>query len=299
MIIFNLSNGFEPFGAGSSFVNGMFPSGCELNIRISEDSFDPVRYEENITGPAFDGCVMVTVRVSSSDDIVKIMLIADALKRFRVVRKISLCMPFVPYARQDHIVAPGEALSLKVIARMINSCGFDEVIVFDPHSDVTAALIDNVRVHSNQEFVEKVLEGKSDYWLASPDAGAYKKIGKLADKLGYQRQIISCGKVRDPNPANKGNILGMSVPNVDLEGKDVYIIDDIVEGGRTFITLAKELRKQNVGKVYLVVSHGVFSQGDEEMKEHLDGIFTTDSFTSVKPVDQHFVQRIALCDTLT
>jgi ribose-phosphate pyrophosphokinase len=228
----------------------------------------------------------------------KIMLIADALKRIRIVKEVSLCMPFVPYARQDHITAEGEALSLKVFASMINSCCFDEVIVFDPHSDVVAALIDNVHVYSNLQLVKKVLEGKSDYWLVSPDAGAYKKIGKLADELGYDRQVISCGKVRDPRPENKGKILGMSVPSMDLGGKDAYIVDDIVEGGRTFITLAKELRKQNVGKVYLIVSHGVFSQGDEEMKTCLDGVFTTDSFVSVKPVDPNFVQRIPLCDIL-
>ena len=90
----------------------------------------------------------------------------------------------------------------------------------------------------------------------------------------------------------------MAVPNGDHGSKDVYIVDDIVEGGRTFITLAKELRKQNVGKVYLIVSHGVFSQGDKEMKEYLDGVFTTDSFVSVKPVDHNFVQRIALCNIL-
>jgi ribose-phosphate pyrophosphokinase len=290
MIVFNLSEGFEPYGAGLPFVNGMFPSRCELNVRITEDSF---------VTPSFDGRVMVTVRVSSTDDIMKVMLIADALKRIRVVKEVSLCMPFVPYARQDHIVAPGEALSLKVIADMINSCGFAEVIVFDPHSDVATALINNVCMVSNLLLVKKVLEGKSGYWLASPDAGAYKKIGKLADQLGYDKQVISCGKVRDPNPLNKGKILGMDVPKVDLLGKDVYIIDDIVEGGRTFITLAKELRKQNVGKVYLIVSHGVFSQGDEEMKQYLDGVFTTDSFTSVKPVDPNFVQRILLCDILT
>lgn len=289
MITFNLDDNFMPYGNGTEFVKNLFPSGCELNVRLPQVPF----FQEG-----FDGKVMVAARISSSDDVMRIMLIADALDRIKMVKEKHLFIPFVPYARQDHVVSKGEAFSLKVFARMINSCGFDEVTVFDPHSDVVAALIDNVQVHSNLRLVKMVLEGKKDYWLASPDAGAYKKIGKLADELGYDKQIISCGKVRDPRPENKGKILGMSVPNVDLEGKDVYIIDDIVEGGRTFITLAKELRKQNVGKVYLIVSHGVFSQGDAEMKEHLDGVFTTDSYVAVKPVDQYFVQRIMLCDIL-
>lgn len=290
MIVLNLQSNFAPFGEGSSVVNGSFPSRCERNVRLPVSDF---------LTQEFDGKVMVTSLIASSDDIMSIMLVADALDRLSCVKEKYLFMPFVPYARQDHIVAPGESLSLKVFARMINSCGFDKVIVFDPHSDVTAALFDNIEVHSNLALVEKVLEGKSDYWLASPDAGAYKKVGKLADQLGYDKQVIACGKVRDPNPENKGRILGMSVPQVDLEGKDVYIVDDICEGGRTFITLTEELRKQNVGKVYLIVSHAVMSYGDEEIKKHLNGVYTTDSFLSVGNTDAIFVKRIPLCDIIT
>jgi ribose-phosphate pyrophosphokinase len=296
MITLNLTKNFTPFGGGVDFVNGSFPSGCELNIRIPESCFNP-RFEENM-GPKFDGRVVVTVRVSSSDDIMRIMLIADALHRMNEVKEIYLFLPFLPYARQDHIVAPGEALSLKVFARMINSCGFDQVEVFDPHSDVTAALIDNVLVHSNLALVKKVLEGKKGYWLVSPDAGAYKKIGKLADQLGYDRQIISCGKVRDPNPANKGKILGMDVPHAERNGEDVYIIDDICEGGRTFVTLATLLRKQNVGRIYLIVSHAVMSSGDLELRKYLDGVFTTDSFVRIGQTDPEFVKEIKLCSIL-
>jgi len=207
-------------------------------------------------------------------------------------------MPFMPYARQDHIVAKGEALSLKVVAHMINSCDFDQVSVFDPHSDAAAALIENVDVVTNLALVEKVLEDKSDYWIASPDAGAYKKVGKIADELGYDRQVISCGKVRDPRPENKGKIIGMSVPKMDLEGKDIYIIDDICEGGMTFMTLAQELRKQNAGKVYLIVSHAVMSRGDAEIKKHLDGVYTTDSFAPVGNIDSNFVTQVKLCSIL-
>jgi ribose-phosphate pyrophosphokinase len=231
MIVLNLTSGFEPFGSGASFTNAMFPSNCELNIRIPGSAF-VYQTEENI-GPLFNGRVVVTARVSSSDDIMRIMLAADALNRLKEVKETVLFIPYLPYARQDHIVAPGEALSLSVMAKMINMCGFDEVIVFDPHSDVAVALIENITVHSNLKLVKIALEGKSNYWLASPDAGAYKKVGKLADQIGYNRQIIACGKVRDPRPGNNGKILGMSVPQIDLQGQDVYIIDDIVEGRMT------------------------------------------------------------------
>jgi ribose-phosphate pyrophosphokinase len=289
MITFNLTHGFEPFGVGTELTSITFPSQCEVHVRLPVAAF----HKES-----FDGTVLVTARISSSDDIMRIMFIADALDRIQEVKQKFLFIPFVPYARQDHIVAPGEALSLKVFSRMINSCGFDQVTVFDPHSDVTAALLDRVQVHSNLALVKKVLDGKSDYWLASPDAGAYKKVGKIADQLGYDKQIVACGKVRDPNPENKGKILGMSVPNIDLQGKDVYILDDICEGGMTFMTLARELRKQNVGRVYLIVSHAVMSKGDEEMKKYLDGVWTTDSFATLGQTDPDFVKEVKLCTIL-
>jgi ribose-phosphate pyrophosphokinase len=227
------------------------------------------------------------------------MLIADALDRIPQVTKKLLYLPFVPYARQDHIVAPGESLSLAVFARMINSCGFDRVAVFDPHSDVAPALIAKVTVVSNLALVKKVLEGKTDYWILSPDAGAYKKIGKIADEIGYSREIIMCGKVRDPRPENKGKILRMQVPEMDYLGQDVYILDDIIEGGRTFIGIAQELRKRNAGKIYLIISHPVLSFGDAEVQKYLDGIFTTDSFVPVGTFDPNFVKVTPLCDIIS
>ena len=289
MIIINLNDTFAPFGAGLPIINALFPSRAELNVRIPLPSFKEV---------GFDGDVLVTARIVSSDDIMSIMLVADALDRIREVKRKSLYLPYMPYARQDHIVAAGEALSLKVIARMINSCNWDRVGVFDPHSDVTAALIERVEVTSNLKLVKRVLDGKSNYWMLSPDGGAFKKVGKLADELGYDRQVIVCGKVRDPRPEYKGRIMGMHVPEMDYQGLDVYMIDDIIEGGRTFIGIAQELRKRNAGKIYLIISHPVLSWGDTEVAKHLDGIFTTDSFVPVGTYDTTFVTEIKLCTIL-
>lgn len=290
MLTINLKSGFAPFGVGIPLTNALFPSKCELNARIPLSPF---------LAKDFDGTVLVTARISSSDDIMSVMLAADALDRITEVKRKLLYLPFIPYARQDHIVAEGEALSIAVFARMMNSCGWDRVTVFDPHSDVSASLIQNVQVVSNCALVKKVLEGKKDYWLLSPDAGAYKKIGKIADEIGYDREIIMCGKVRDPRPENKGKIMRMHVPEMDYQKRDVYILDDIIEGGRTFIGIAEELKKRNAGNIYLIVSHPVLSYGDAEVQKQLSGIFTTDSFMPVGTFDPNFVKVIPLCDIIS
>ncbi len=286
-MIINLNEGFAPFGPGIPIKNFLFPSRCELNVRVPPEAF---------SDPGFDGKVLVTARVSSSDDIMSVMFVADALDRIDEVKEKHLFLPFMPYGRQDHIVAPGEALSLEVVARMIVSCGWNRVTVFDPHSDVTAALLGKeARVITNLELVRKVLEGKTGYRVASPDAGAYKKVGKLADELGID-DVASCGKVRDPRPENRGKILRMTVPEADYTGLDIYLIDDIIEGGRTFIGLAQEFKKRGAAHAYLIVSHPVLSFGDAEVQKHLDGIYTTDSFAPVGTFDPNFVKVTPLSD---
>ncbi|MAX71916.1 MAG: hypothetical protein CMC76_12600 [Flavobacteriaceae bacterium] len=74
---------------------------------------------------------------------------------------------------------------------------------------------------------------------------------------------------------------GFRVYEDDLQGKDCLIVDDICDGGGTFIGLAKELKKHNAGNLYLAVSHGIFSKGLEELNQYFTKIFTTDSFKTV------------------
>ncbi len=88
-----------------------------------------------------------------------------------------LHLPYIPYARQDRVMQPGEALSIKVFANIVNSLGFDKVIVDDPHSDVSAALLNNVRIRHQHELAASysdVLAGR-DVTIIAPDAGARKK----------------------------------------------------------------------------------------------------------------------------
>ncbi|MEK7434436.1 MAG: phosphoribosyltransferase family protein, partial [Cyanobacteriota bacterium] len=149
----------------------------------------------------------------------------------------------------------------------------------DPHSEVCLALINNAEAISNYEFVEGVLKDKSNYLIASPDAGAYKKIFKLCQYLNYQEEILTCNKIRN---VENGHIKSITVSVNDFHGKDIYIVDDICDGGGTFILLAQELKKRNCGKVNLIVSHGIFSHGEETLKQHVDTIYTTNSFKDIK-----------------
>lgn len=205
-----------------------------------------------------------------NEDIIELLLVVDAIKRNGgwITR---LFIPYVPFSRQDRVNVVGECFSLKVFADLVNGIGAKEVVIEDPHSDVTPALINNVTVRKQWHLLGQYLPETNDYWLVSPDAGALKKTYQMASKV-TSLGVVECGKYRD---TATGKITGTIVHSEDLQGKDCYIVDDICDGGRTFIEIAKELKKKNAGKIVLMVTHGFFTKGLEVFDGLIDEIYTS------------------------
>lgn len=275
----NLDKNFSPFGAENAiqFQSFVFAGG-EPHIKISSN-FDPA------------SVVQLTHRINSFNDLGLICTTVDALKRMGV-KTIKLFIPYFPAARQDRVMVPGEPLTVKVYADIINALGFDNVTVFDPHSEVTPALLNNCTVITNHVFIQEVVaqigEGVK---LISPDGGALKKIYKVSEFLG-SAEVVECSKSRD---VKTGRLSGFKVYADDLEGADCLIVDDICDGGGTFMGLAEELKNKNAGKLYLAISHGIFSKGFNELAKYFDQIFTTDSIREIEEVG---VTQIKLQDIL-
>ena len=276
MTIINLDKNFQPYGQGIEFQDFVFPSGCEVHIKLPKIE---------------DTKVLLTTRIKSSDDVMKLLMATDALKRCGV-KEIELLMPYLPYARQDRQMVKGEPLSLKVFADLLNSLNFAKVSVYDVHSEVSLALINNSEAIDNHKFVAEVLKDDADFYIISPDAGAYKKIFKLCQHLKYKDEIIMCNKLRD---VSNGVIRSLTVSHEDLGGKSCYIIDDICDGGGTFILLADVLKERNAGKVNLIVSHGIFSKGVNALA-NINHIYTTNAFNDCEPNNK--LTQIKLCSTL-
>jgi ribose-phosphate pyrophosphokinase len=228
------------------------------------------------------GDVTVLARIQSSDDLVQLMLACEILGRCRETSLRRLVIPYFPYARQDRVMHGAEAFSLKPIAKLINSLGFEEVVTLDPHSDVTPALIENVKTISQADLtwhhsaLRKVAESPQ-LRLVCPDAGAAKKMIEVAKRINVP--IIHASKRRD---VATGEIFRTEVHATrdQVEGLDMLIVDDLCDGGKTFVNLAEHLRELGAAKVYLYVTHGLFSRGVGVFKGLIDEIFTTDSFLS-------------------
>lgn len=262
------------------FKTWKFPGG-EVGFKLEET----VIYQE----------VRIVQRITTSDDLMWLLMATDALRRFGV-KKIMLTLPYVPYARQDRVMTSGESLSIKVICDLINAQKYDVIHILDPHSDITPALLDNCIVQNNHELVKWAIDGHylchlqeegicSKFLLASPDAGAVKKIYGSAKAINYVDDIIIGGKHRDVSTGNITHTYidsGAKLLIKTSQEPAVFIIDDICDGGRTFIELAKVLKQSGAGEVYLIVTHGIFSAGFKELGENLNGIFTTNSFRDVE-----------------
>ena len=125
--------------------------------------------------------------------------------------------------------------------------------------------------------VEKILgEYVRGNILVSPDAGSLKKVSKVARE--FNCKMVRADKTRS---VIDGSITGTVVYSESVGDKDFLIIDDICDGGRTFIELAKELRKLTTGKIKLYVTHGIFSKGLDVLTEHIDEIYCACPFPEV------------------
>ncbi|NER16631.1 ribose-phosphate diphosphokinase [Spongiivirga citrea] len=254
---------FKPYGKSISF-NAFTFNGGEPHIKILEKDLG-----NEIT---------ITHRINSFNDLGLLLIATDAVRRMGV-KVVKTFIPYFPAARQDRVMVKGEALSVKVYADIINDQKYDEVIIFDPHSEVAPALLNNVKIIDNHQFVKNCIDQiKEEVVLIAPDGGALKKIYKLSAFLGGI-EVVECSKKRD---VKTGKLSGFRVYEEDLKGKQCVIVDDICDGGGTFLGLAEALKEKNAGKLSLVVSHGIFSKGFEILTEVFDTVFTTNSIKKIE-----------------
>ncbi len=207
--------------------------------------------------------------IQNSDDFMEMLLVVDALRRNWSIQSISAEIPYVPYARQDRVCDHGEALGASVAASLINMCKFDRVSIVDPHSDVIGALIDNVVIAHQTDFIPT--DKGCDVVLA-PDAGAIKKAQVTAKRFGIP--VLSAHKVRD---VKTGDITHTEVPLDIANYNKVMVVDDICDGGRTFIEIGKVLHDSfnfNNEDLVLHVTHGIFSKGVGELYKYYGEIYS-------------------------
>lgn len=266
------------------------PENSDIKYKISQfpDGQQDIVIDTNFE----DVHIEIKSRFNSFKDLELIIAAKKALDRNNAYYT-SLYIPYLLGARSDRqFVEGGTSYLVDVIAPIINSLEFESVTVMDVHSDVAAACIKNLKVIDNVELVkwatreicgvvsEKGPNSQYPFVLISPDAGSLKKIYKVAEQIGYKGDIITCSKHRDEN----GELSKIEVPLKMYDNEpDLIIIDDICDGGATFINIAKTINEHEwtYGKKYLIVTHGIFSKGFKELSQYFDGIYCTNSYSNL------------------
>ena len=212
----------------------------------------------------------------------------------------TILIPNLIDAQADKRFAHNQSTGLKLVCKFLNGMKA-RFKIFHPHNpEVVEALIDNLEILDNKKFIMDVLDDiqgvnfhgadeqllkeedkiESNLILMSSDAGGFKPLMKLCDKLDWQGETISASKYRSVATVD-GKItskLQQFVGESDFIGKDILIVDDICVYGGTFKGLAKILRERNCGKLYLAVSHMTIQNlGKDPVTNYFDKVFTTNS----------------------
>ena len=237
-----------------------------------------IKLSREISGEQVD----ITASIRSADILFDLLLIKDILVAMENV--LYLHIEYLLGARMDRAIDSTQPETLQVVAQMLNSDGgFDEVNILHPHSDRSLAYLPGAVASWPIEELKDALATfdfdsagvhtpGDDPVIALPDMGATYHVTQMMESIpGYS--FVQCWKERD---SQTGKLSGFSVSESDkVKGKRVLIVDDLCDGGGTFVGLAKKLREAGAIEVSLFVTHGLFTKGKD--LEGIDNVFSTES----------------------
>lgn len=244
-------------------------------------------------------------RYEHDEELITIIYLVNHIRKEFKDAKIALKMPYIPNARMDRVKNDDEVFTLKWFCNIINSLGFDKVFVLDPHSDVSVALLNNVRVLTPVKYIEMTfldmrnsahITDKKDIVIYFPDAGAYKRYKDLTCFSPLFTKVYG-QKVRD---WNTGKIVGLDIVDENhkslepgaLKGKYVLMIDDIISYGGTMYYSALKLHELGAENIFAYATHvepeslwsednGTFKKvlgyNNSDEKAIVEKLYTTDS----------------------
>lgn len=189
-------------------------------------------------------------------------------------RKMNIYIPYFPYARQDKEITNETTFNLRVFCGILDMCFFKNVFSFDIHNPLlTDSLLFGFMNIAPHRLHKKLI------FKIKPDCIVFPDIGARSRYLTHGLDQIVFNKKRDQKT---GKIIGHCIDyknsSIAPKVKSFLIVDDICDGGATFLSVAKELKKLNPKcKISLFVSHGIFSRGTYILRRAGISIYTTNS----------------------
>ena len=245
---------------------------AKVEIKRFPDDECYVRVDEDL-----DDQEVFLVQTSWPDrNIVELLLLQDAIKEFDV-DSLTTVVPYFGYARQDKQFKPGEPISARAIARLIQM-NTDEFITVDVHAPSVIDWFEGKSAKNVAAYPEigKYLKGKGIELILSPDEGRADNAKRVADVVNCEADFLVKERL-------DGDTVKMTPKRLDVKGKKVAIVDDIISTGGTIVKAAELLRKQGAPMIYAVCTHGVFAgNAIPKLEAVCDDGCTTDTIDNPK-----------------
>lgn len=243
--------------------------------RFADGEFE-VCYEESVRGVHV---YIVQSTVPNSDNLMELLLMIDAAKRASA-KSVTAVIPYFGWARQDRKDKPRVSIAAKLVADLLSAAGVDSIITMDLHADQIQGFF-NVPVnhlYASTIFVPYIQKlNLEDLVIASPDVGGAKRSNSYAKYLNAP--LVLCHKHREnPNEVAEMKVIG------DVKGKNVILIDDMIDTGGTICKAANLMKENGAKSVRVFASHAVMSVSKEGvsaaqkiMDSAIDELVLTDS----------------------
>ncbi len=227
------------------------PLGKELFQHFADGEFQP-SYEETLRG---DDVFIIQSTIPPSDNLMELLLMIDAAKRASA-RQVIAVIPYFGFARQDRKDKPRVSIGAKLIANLLTAAGLDRLITMDLHADQIQAFFDVPvdHMYASAIFVPYIKKlNLPNLVMGSPDTGGTRRAGAYAKFLNSE--LVICYKQREKaNEVEKITLIG------DVKGKDVVLVDDIIDTAGTITKAAQMIMEKGANSVRAVATHAVFSE---------------------------------------
>lgn len=248
--------------------------------------------EKNVRGA--DVFVIQSLCQPVNDNLMELLIMMDALKRASA-ESITAVVPHYGYSRQDRKASPRTPISAKLVADLLTVAGASRVVTMDLHAGQIQGFFnipfDNI--YASPVILDYIKENIdiSNLTLVSPDAGGVERCRWYAKRLATDIAMIDKRRT-GPNVAKAMNIVG------DVSGRDVIIVDDMIDTAGTLVEAARTLRSHGAKKIYAFATHGVFSDPAAQRiaeSQELEAVIVTDTVPLSKACEK--VDKIKVLTT--
>lgn len=246
-----------------------------IDLTTQSDSYKVITFPDGevhleLTKPIKDVMVDVKCRITNANDLFLLMQLSDILKR-QEVRIHTLTIYYLMGMRCDRVFEINRPFTLKVVADVINTLDVCEVNLIEPHSYRSESLLkSSASVEMTAAIARHLHDADKELLFVAPDRGA---VDRYENFFAFS---VFCSKVRE---ASTGKMLDFKVEqSIPVKGTDLLMIDDLCDGGSTFVGLAPKVRELEPKSLSLAVTHAVQLDGIKRVAEVYDKVYITNTY---------------------